>query len=260
MRRRLMGSTFLGSKLFLRHPGDDDTIIPGAEDKSGGGGTPKKDDVTPPPVDDDDSDPSIDSLFKKQGDDDDIQSGDDPDDFNTGDSDVDDTAIDQEFETKATALRGTIEGLLTGFVVKESDIPDDLGFSDKAKAAEFMTSLQQRAVKQSMQVMNPVISHVMNLAVAKINNRLKSEVKTNGAKSVAKSEFDKLGFTEQADRSTALMFYKRGLSADLTPAKAAAATKKAMSLLGKHPKAAKASGGQPGKTTLEGVDALDSFF
>lgn len=264
MRKRLMGSTFLGSKLFLRYPGEGDNID-GTNDGGNPGGAGKQqnqnqNDGNNGNDDAGDDDASIDSLFKKQGDDDNISTGDSEDDF-ASETEVDDSAIDTEFNTKAEGLKTSINDMLTKFTVNESDIPDELGFGDKAKAAEFMTNLQRRAVQQSMQIMNPVISHVMNLAVAKINNRLKTEVKTNGSANTAKAEFDKLGFTDQADRSTAMVFYKRGLDAKMTPQKAAVATQKAMALLGKSPKSAKKGGNQgaPGKI-LEGADALDSFF
>lgn len=263
MRRRLMGSTFLGSKNFLRYPGEGDNLNGGNDDgKPGGAGSQQQQSQqqVDPNAGGDDDDVNIDSLFKKQGDDDDIPTGDNDDDFGVGDSEVDDSAIDTEFEGKATALREQINGLLTNFVVKDTDIPDELGFADKGKAAEFMTTLQKRAVQQSMQIMNPVISHVMNLAVAKINNRLKTEVKQNGAKSTAKSEFDKLGFTDQADRSTALVFYKRALQSKMSPEKAATATQRAMAQLGKSPAAKKKSGGGAAVGKLEGEAALDSFF
>jgi hypothetical protein len=123
-----------------------------------------------------------------------------------------------------------------------------------------MTGLQQRSVKQAMQIMNPVISHVMNLAVAKINNRLKSEVKSNGSKTTAKATFDALGFSDPADRALALQFYKRGLSTKLSPDKAANATKRAMAQLGKSPKADKKKGGGTSGRMLEGDEALDSMF
>jgi len=260
MRRRLMGSTALYSKMFLRAP--DDNIDTGGNEggNPGGGGTQQPTQKqTPAPKADDDL--SVEDIFAP-GDDD----GEDDEGFALPEDDVGEDSDEEKAANEASAndVKTKLQNLIGGFNITEADIPDELGFGDKAKAAEFMTGQFRKGLQSSMQMMLPVINHALTIATKQLDKRINSSVKQTGSQVEAKKAFDTLGFTG-ADQKLAKTFFSEALKRKMTPDKAATATRNAMKAMGKS---GKPIGGNTGRSNGEsnngsmktGEAALDSFF
>jgi hypothetical protein len=264
-----MGSTALYSKMFLRVP-DGNNIIDGNADDSGAGGgggsqqnqnqNNQQNQQSQKPAQKADDDLGLDDIFA--GDD----NQDDEDSFSLPDEDNMELTEDEKNENEASAnnVKTQLQNLIGGFSITEADIPDELGFGDKAKAAEFMTGQFRKGLQSSMQMMLPVINHALTIATKQLDKRINSSVKQTGNQVEAKKAFDALGFTG-ADQKLAKNFFVEGLKRKLTPQQAATATRNAMKQLGKSGKApagpnGRSNGNQMDSGVKTGEAALDSFF
>lgn len=261
MKKRLMGSTALSRKMFLRAPDDDMNIDGNNDDASGGGGggtqKPNQTPKTPPKSDDD---LGIGDIFTEED-----GSSTDESEFSLPDEGDGEETDEEKAATQASqdTVRESLQTLMGNFTVSENDIPDELGFQDKAKAAEFMTAMNKRNLDVSLKMMLPVINHALTIATKQLDKRINSSVKQTSGQQEAAKAFNALGFTG-SDAALAKTFYKTALGQKMTPQKAAIATRNAMKQLGKSgkPPSSGTSGGgnNPPSRIKEGAAALDSFF
>lgn len=264
MKRRLMGSSAIYRVLQLKHPGDngnngaDDSGTNDAGDGRGNGGGGNKQ-QTPPKADDD---LSLDDIY---GGDDSGDDGDEPFQLPDDDDDGDDSESVARQTAAAKEIKTQIEGLLNGYAVNENDIPDDLGFADKKAAAAMLSQVGKSAIQQTMKIMNPVITHALNVAVEGLSKKIDTSVKSTTGQNDAKKAFSDLGF-QGADAKLAKQFFNSALAGKkMNVTQAAKATRNAMAQLGKSGKVQSSNrndGGQSGNggQMKTGAAALDSIF
>lgn len=255
----------------LRAPPDDNTLgfsIPDNDDNNGGDENDNGDD------DDDDSSGGDEEnqnggkppKKKEKNPDDfgfeDIMGGDDDGTISIDDDDDDGDEPDEAQVEAGKALTTKLKGLIGGFAITENDIPDNLDLSDKAGVAKFITSSNQKTLQQSLQMMAPVISHALGIAVSKLEKRIDKSVTRTGKQSDAQKAFDGLGFEKGADRTLAKTFFERAVKNNMTVGQAATATRRAMAQLGKQGKAGGGTSRNNGGTSgiKRGAEALDDIF
>lgn len=266
MKRRLMGSTALYSRMFLRAP-DGNTDNGGDDGGNGtgngnGGNQNQQQQQQQQPIPKADDDLGLDDIFatdQNDSNDEDFQLPDDDDD--DGQESDEEKAAGVEAQNR---VKASLSSIMDGFSIAESDIPDELGFADKGKAAEFMTTSFRKGLQSSLSMMLPVINHALTIATKQLDKKINSSVKQTGTQMEAQKAFSALGFTG-TDAKLAKNFFNEALRGrKMTPQAAATATRNAMKALGKSGAPSKAGGqsnGNGGGTrTLQGESALNSFF
>lgn len=256
-RKRLMGSTALYSRMFLRAP--DDIIDNGDDDSGNPGGGGKQQQQTQqkvvPPKNDDDL--GLEDVFTADSDDGSFELPEDDEGEESDDDKATAAAAQEEVKSK-------LSGILTGFQITEADIPDELGFGDKGKAAEFMTKQFQRGLNTSLQLMLPTINHALTIAVKQLDKKIGSSVKQTGTQMEAQKAFSGLGYTGSDSAFAKTIFNKALKERKMTPAQAATATRNAMKALGKSGTPSQNNGRRQSNgdasQTRHGEEALNGFF
>lgn len=230
--------------------GDDSNAKGDNNDSSAGSG----DDDDQLDGDDDESSPE--TLAKLLMDDDD----DDDSEFDFGVGDDDDDDDDQptpEQKAKGEELGREIKSQIDALVIKESDIPEDMDWSDRKQVSGFLSKHNDKMAKTIVHTIPKILAHAITAIVPKLNKHIEKTVGGKSKQSEAATHFESLGFKGE-DRKVAKTFYERGLAKKMKPAQAAAATRQAMKTLGKTGRSS--NNRDSGGSLKIGKDAIDSLF
>lgn len=194
---------------------------------------------------------------------------DDDDDLNEdfdlgGDDDDSDTGLTEDQKKAGQTLAETIRAKISDLSLKESDIPENMDWTDRQAVAKFISDNNQNAVRHAIGLVPSILQHTLGIIVPKLEAKIQRAAENTGKKQSLRTAFDDLGFHGK-DRSIAKNIFERAITKKMSPSDAAKATRNAMRSLGitgnkSNGKSSGRSGGGNSGGRLEGVEALDSLF